>query len=49
MINCKWWWAFFMWGIDVMLVNEYLLYKMDHLIKWFKKKDEVLSQYEFRK
>ena len=32
-----------------MLVNAYLLYKTSHLIIRCKKKDEVLSQYEFRK
>ena len=38
-----------MWKFGVMLVNAYILYKTDHLVIWRKKKDEVLSQYEFRK
>ena len=38
-----------MWGFGVILVNAYIVYKTAHLIIWCKKKDEVLSQYEFRK
>ena len=38
-----------MWGFHIMPVNAYILYKTAHLIIWCKKKDEVLSQYEFRK
>ena len=45
----KWWWELFMWGFAVMLVDTYNFYKKAHLIIWFKKKDEILSQYEFRK
>ena len=49
MRNRKWWWALFMCGFGIMLVNAYILYKTDHIIIWYNKKDEVLSQYEFRK
>ena len=49
MKNRKWWWTLFMWGLDVMIVNAFLLYTTAHLIIRSKKKDEVLSQYEFRK
>ena len=38
-----------MWGLDVMIVNAFLLYTTAHLIIRSRKKDEVLSQYEFRK
>ena len=38
-----------MWVFGVMLVHTYLLYNTAHLIIWCKKKDEILSQYEFRK
>ena len=38
-----------MCGFGIMLVNAYILYKTDHIIIWYNKKDEVLSQYEFRK
>ena len=38
-----------MWVFGVMLVKTYILYKTAHLIIWRKKKDEILSQYEFRK
>ena len=37
-----------MWIFNVMLVNAYLLYKAHHIIIRFNKKDELLSQYEFR-
>ena len=39
MRKCKWWWALFMWGLGVMILNAYILYKTDHLIIWCKKKD----------
>ena len=45
MRNRKWWWAFFMWGFGVIIVNEFLMYKTAHIIIWCKKKYKVLSQY----
>ncbi len=39
----KWW-----WGIQVLLVNSYLLYKTVHLIVWKKNPKTLLSHYEFR-
>ena len=49
MRNRKWWWALFMWGFGVLLVNAYILYKTAHLYIWCQKKEDILSQYEFRK
>jgi len=28
----KWWWAIWMWGVQVFLVNAYMLYKTAHLV-----------------
>ena len=47
--NRKWWWALFMWGFGVILVNAYLCYKSAHLLIWCTDKKDILSQYEFRK
>jgi len=44
----KWWWSIWMWGVQVLLVNAYILYKSTHLLTWKKKKTSLLSQYEFR-
>ena len=49
MRNRKWWWALFMWGFGVLLVNAYILYNTEHLYIWLKKKENILSQYDFRK
>jgi hypothetical protein len=44
----KWWWSIWWWGIQVLLVNSYLLYKTAHLIVWKKDPKTLLSHYEFR-
>jgi hypothetical protein len=44
----KWWWSFWFWGIQVSLVNSYLLYKTAHLYIWKKDPKTIISQYEFR-
>ena len=49
MKNYKWWLKLVMWVFVVMIANEYILYKISHIVIWRKKKDEVLSLYEFRK
>ena len=37
-----------MWGVQVLLVNAFILYKTLHLFIWKREKKQVLSQYEFR-
>jgi len=44
----KWWWAIWMWGVQLLLVNAYVLYKTVHLYMWKKNKKSIMSQYEFR-
>ena len=36
----KWWWTMWMWGIQLLLVNIYVLYKTAHLINNWRKKRE---------
>ena len=38
-----------MWGFGVLLVNAHILYKAAHLYVWCKKRENILSQYDFRK
>lgn len=45
----KWWWSIWMWGVQVLLVNAYVLYKTAHLYMWKKNKKSIMSQYEFRR
>ena len=42
-------WALFMWGLGVVLVNAYILYKTAHMYIWCTDKKQIMSQYEFRK
>jgi Transposase IS4/SAP domain len=44
----KWWWSIWMWGVQLLLVNAYILYKSTHLLTWKKNKKTLLSHYEFR-
>jgi len=44
----KWWWSMWMWGVQVLLVNSYILYKTAHLLIWKPPPKNVLSQYDFR-
>ena len=46
--NQKWWWALFLWGLGVSLVNSYVCYKSYHQEIGTDKKN-ILSQYEFRR
>ena len=48
MCKRKWRWATWMWGVQVLLVNAFILYKTLHLFIWKREKKQVLSQYEFR-
>jgi len=45
----KWWWAIWMWGVQLLLVNTYVMYKTAHLLIWKTSKKEKLSQYDFGK
>ena len=45
----KWWWSIWMWSIQILLVNAYVLYKSAHLLIWKTNKKKFLSQYDFRK
>ncbi len=38
-----------MWGVQLILVNAYVLYKTSHLLIWKIAKSKLLSQYQFRK
>jgi hypothetical protein len=47
MCKRKWWWSIWMWGVQVLLVNAYVLYKTTHLYMWKKNKKSLMSHYEF--
>ena len=40
MCKRKWWWAIWMWGIQLLLVNAYVLYKTAHLLIWKRQKKD---------
>ncbi len=44
----KWWWSVWMWGVEVLLVNAYVLYRTAHLYIWKTEKKKILEQYAFR-
>ncbi len=44
----KWWWSIWMWGLQVLLVNAYLLYRSAHIIIWKTEREKILDQYKFR-
>ncbi len=45
----KWWWVIWMWGVQLLLVYSYVLYKTAHLLIWKTPKKKILSQYDFWK
>ena len=30
----KWWWAIWLWGVQVLVINAYVLYKTAHEVLW---------------
>lgn len=48
MRKCRWWWSIWMWGLQVLLVNAYVLYQTAHSLIWKTDKKFILSQYQFR-
>ena len=49
MRNRKWWWAIFMWGFGVLIVNSYVDYTAANMYIWKKKRKDLLTHYEYRK
>jgi hypothetical protein len=45
----KWWWAIWLWGIQVSLVNAFVMYRAAHLYIWKTKEARLLSHYDFQK
>jgi hypothetical protein len=37
-----------MWGVQLLLVNAYVLYKTAHLYLWKKNKRSIMGQHEFQ-
>jgi hypothetical protein len=37
-----------MWGLQVLLINAYVLYRTAHQFIWKTDKKKILSQYQFR-
>ena len=42
----KWWWSIWMWGVQVLLTNAYVLYKCTHLHMWKMPAKNIMTQYE---
>jgi hypothetical protein len=45
----KWWWVIWLWGVQVCLVNAYMMYQHAHLYIWKMKESSLLSYYDFQK
>ncbi len=45
----KWWWLIWMWGIQILLLNAYVLYKSAYLLIWKTYKKRIFSLYDFQK
>jgi hypothetical protein len=45
----KWWWAIWLWGVQVLQVNSYILHKHAHLYMWKTKASRLLTHNEFQK
>jgi len=45
----KWWWAIWLLGVQVMLVNAYVMYKTAHLYIWKSKEESsIMTHYNFQ-
>jgi hypothetical protein len=47
--NRKWWWAIWMWGLETILVNAFVLYRETHRLVWKTQKKRMLTHFQFRK
>jgi len=47
--NRKWWWSMWLWGLETLLVNAYVLYKETHLKAWKTPSKKLLTHYDFRR
>jgi hypothetical protein len=45
----KWWWSIWLWGIQVILVNAYVMYNAAHLYIWKSKESNIMTHYNFQK
>ena len=45
----KWWWAIWLWGVQVTLVNAYVMYKTAHIYIWKSKESSIMTHYSFQK
>ncbi len=45
----KWWWTIWLWGVQVLLVNAYILYKHAHIYIWKTKPSQILTHFQFRR
>jgi hypothetical protein len=45
----KWLWSIWMWAIQVLLMNTYVLYKITNINTWKTPANKMLSQYAFQK
>ena len=43
----RWWWAIWIWGVQLLLVNAYILCKTTQLIMWKKDKKSIMSHDDF--
>ena len=47
LLNHKWWWEIYLWGMGFMIINAYTCYRDFHVAQGTKTKN-ILSQYDFR-
>ncbi len=45
----KWHWAIWLWDVQVLLVNAYILYKHAHISIWNTKPSQTLTHFQFRR